>query len=74
MSPVQSLKVVSCASMPDRPAEGLLWGSIGILWGFLGGYIGTMEKKMETTVVYWSDIIFGLYRENGKDNGNDYRV
>ena len=26
---------------------------------------GIMEKKMETTIVYW-----GLYGDNGKENGN----
>ena len=32
------------------------------------GYIGIMEKNMETTIVYRD--IQGLYRENGKENGN----
>ena len=31
------------------------------------GYIGIMENKMETTIVYW-----GLYGDNGKENGNYY--
>ena len=47
------------------------------------GYIGIMEKKMETTILglgfsdngkengnYYS--ILGLYRDNGKENGNYY--
>ena len=25
---------------------------------YIGGYIGIMEKKMETTVVYWGNIEF----------------
>ena len=29
-----------------------------------------MEKKMETTVVNWCYL--GLYRDNGKENGNCY--
>ena len=29
--------------------------------------MGIMEKKMETTIVYW-----GLYGDNGKENGNYY--
>ena len=29
-----------------------------------------MEKKMETTIVYW--VILGLCRDNGKENGNYY--
>ena len=29
--------------------------------------MGIMEKKMETTMGY---IILGLYRDNGKENGN----
>ena len=49
------------------------------------GPIGIMEKKMETTIVYWGYIgimekkmenycsILGLYRDNGKENGNQYR-
>ena len=31
------------------------------------GFIGIMEKKMETTTN-----ILGLYRKNGKENGNHY--
>ena len=27
-----------------------------------------MEKKMETTIVYWG------YRDNGKENGNYYTI
>ena len=39
------------------------------------GYIGIMEKKMETTItdyigIIW--IIWGLYRDNGKENGSCY--
>ena len=30
---------------------------------------GIMEKQMETTMVYW-----GLYRDNGKENGNYYSL
>ena len=35
-------------------------------------YIGRMENKMETTRDYKDHIgiILGLYRENGKENGN----
>ena len=33
------------------------------------GYIGIMEKKMETTIVY-----LRLYRDNGKQNGNYYSI
>ena len=29
------------------------------------GYIGIMDKKMETTIVYW-----GYIGTNGKENGN----
>ena len=32
-----------------------------------GGYIGIMEKKMETTIVYW-----GYIKDNGKENGHYY--
>ena len=28
-----------------------------------------MENKMETTIVYW-----GLYGDNGKENGNHYSI
>ena len=56
---------------------GSYWGSIGI-----------MEKKMETTRVYWGYIgfrilglywgtirvILGFYRDNEKENGNYYRI
>ena len=33
------------------------------------GCIGMMEKKMDTTIV-----ILGLYRDNGKENGNYYGI
>ena len=32
--------------------------SIGILLGLDWGYIGIMEKKMETTIVYWYIYIY----------------
>ena len=35
----------------------------------MGGIWGIMEKKMETTVVYW-----GYMGDNGKENGNGFRV
>ena len=50
------------------------------------GYIRIMEKKMETTTVYWGLCwatgkengnyysILGLYKDNGKENGNYYSV
>ena len=31
-----------------------------------------MEKKMETTVVYWG--YMGFYWDNGKENGNYYII
>ena len=31
--------------------------------------MGIMEKKMDTTIVYW-----GLYGENGKENGYYYSI
>ena len=31
--------------------------------------MGIMEKKMETTIVYW-----GVYGDNGKENGNHYSL
>ena len=37
----------------------------GIYWG----YIGRVEKKMETTIVHK---VLGLSWENGKENGNYY--
>ena len=66
-----------------------------VLFGFHAGdpfrrhishrYIGIMEKKMETTIIYWgyigimeknmeTTIILGLYRDNGKENGNYYYI
>ena len=30
---------------------------------------GIMEKKMETTLVYW-----GVYIDNGKENGSYYNI
>ena len=34
-------------------------GYIGLYWGYIGGYIEIMEKKMETTRVLWG--IMGYY-------------
>ena len=48
------------------------------------GYIGIMEKKMETTIVNWgyngimekkmetTIVNWGLYWDDGKENGNYY--
>ena len=40
--------------------------------GFDRGYVGIMEKKMETTRFYEDYIgdALGLYRNNGTENGN----
>ena len=47
-------------------------GSKGLYWD----YIGIMEKKMEATTMGYIGIILryilGLYRDNGKENGNYY--
>ena len=32
------------------------------------GHIGILEKKMETTILYY----VGLYGDNGKEHGNYY--
>ena len=46
----------------ERPEAGCLGEYIGIIWGYLGGYIGRMEKKMETTIIYRDYLgIFGGY-------------
>ena len=38
------------------------------------GYIGIMEKKMETVILYrdYIEVILGLYGDNGKENGIYY--
>ena len=40
------------------------------------GYIGIMEKKMETLGPFkgMCRVIYGLYRDNGKENGSYYIV
>ena len=45
-------------------------GPIGVIVRLYGGYIGIMEKKKETTTVYWDKIrvILGLYRDEIKWN------
>ena len=58
---------------PLRVYIGVIWNSfwdngkvrvhIGVKYGLYWGYIGIMEKKMETTI--------GLY---GRENGNHYIV
>ena len=49
---------------------------IGVMLGLYWGYIGRMEKKMETTIMGYIlrlyRVILGLYWENGKENGNYY--
>ena len=38
-------------------------------------YIGILEKKIETTIMGYIGIIgyiLGIYRDNGKENGNYY--
>ena len=39
-----------------------------LLW-YIGVYLGIIENNMETTMVCW-----GLYRDNGKSNGNCYGI
>ena len=34
------------------------------------GYVGIMEKKMESTIVGSIGYILGLYRDDGKENRN----
>ena len=61
--------------------------NMGVIWGYIlglyKGYIGIMEKKMETTI--WGlrfrvhigpfkGVIWVLRRDNGKENGNYYIV
>ena len=43
-------------------------GYIGVIWDS----IGIMEKKMETTILkkVYIGAVLGLYRYNGKENGN----
>ena len=49
---------------------------LDIILGLYWGYIGIMEKKMETTIngSYRGHIeyIWGLYWDNGKENGSYY--
>ena len=49
---------------------------MGVILGFYWGNIGIMEKKMETTIVYWGNIrvLLGQYRDNGKENENYYNM
>ena len=49
------------------PCPGLIVGC-----GKIGSYIGIMETKMETTIVYCG--YRGLYRDNGEENGNYYSI
>ena len=49
---------------------GIIWGLYRDYWGYIRGYIGIMEKKMETTTMgLYRDsirVILGLYGGNGK--------
>ena len=44
--------------------------------GFIGGYVGRMENKMETTIVYWSYIgdYSSRFRVSGSKFGLDLEV
>ena len=67
-----------------RPESGCKQITNPRLAQYIGVYIGIMEKKVETTMVYWGYIgimekkmettivYWGLYRDNGKENGNCY--
>ena len=59
-------------------AEGPLVSYMGYILGLYRGYIGIMEKKMETTIMGlyrdYIGYILGLYWDNGKENGNYYIV
>ena len=51
-------------------------GLEGLNW-VLCGYMGIMEKKMETTIMGYIGIIGYIlvyYRDNGKGNGNYYSI
>ena len=54
---------------------------LGIYRDYIRGYIGIMEKKMETTgiigIIQYIGIIgsiLGLYWDNGEENGNYYII
>ena len=53
-----------------------LKGYVGIILGLYRGYFGIMEKKMETLGAFkgicrdYIGVIWGLLRDNGKENGN----
>ena len=40
---------------------------------YCGGYIGRVERKTETAILIMGYIL-GLYRNNGKENGNYYII
>ena len=42
------------------------------IYVYIGRYTGIMEKKMETTIVYWGYI--GGYWDNEKENGNYHSI
>ena len=41
-----------------------------IIVHILGGFIGIMEKEIDSTLYMIIGYILGLYRDNGKGNGN----
>ena len=56
------------SDVPTNPLCCFYKGYVGIYWG----YIGIMEKKMETIRIIGIIIgyILGLYNDNGKENGS----
>ena len=46
-----------------------LTGLLRKLLYYIGVYIGIVEKKMETTILYR-----GVYWDSGKENGNNYII
>ena len=50
-------------------------GCVKVILGIYWGYIGIMEKNMETTIVVYLGMMglyWGTYWDNGKQNGNYY--
>ena len=47
---------------------------MGAILGLYRDYIGIMQKKMSTTILHrvyiYIGIVLGLYRDNGRENGN----
>ena len=68
-----ALVIVNCDGIANSRQPSLGQG-VGMIPGerCLSGYMGIMEKKMETIIMGYIHYILRFYRANGRENGNHF--